>query len=79
MDRAYEGNVTRQLAADLGYWPVAPPRQQRKVKGDYDQDLYRQRDAVERLFGRLKRFRRIFPATTSWILCIWVCLAGVYL
>ena len=60
MDRAYEGNVTRQLAADLGYWPVVPPRRHRKVKWDYDKELYRQRNGVERLFGRLKRFRRIF-------------------
>ena len=60
MARAYEGNVTRQLAADLGYWPVAPPWRQRKVKWGYDKELYRQRNAVERLFGRLKWFRRIF-------------------
>ena len=25
MDRAYEGNETRQLALDLGYIPVVPP------------------------------------------------------
>ena len=60
MARAYAGKVTRQLAADLGYWPVAPPRRHRKVKWDYDKELYRQRNGVERLFGRLKRFRRIF-------------------
>ena len=66
MARAYAGNVTRQLAADLGYWPVAPPPRHRKVKWDYAKELYRQRNAVERLFGLLKRFRRICPATTSW-------------
>ena len=61
MDRAYAGEVTRQLARNLGYWPVAPPRRHRKVMGSYDTALYRQRNAVARLFGRLKqRFRRIF-------------------
>ena len=25
MDRAYEGNETRQLALDLGFAPVVPP------------------------------------------------------
>ena len=25
MDRAYEGNETRQLALDLGFIPVVPP------------------------------------------------------
>ena len=32
MARAYAGAATRQLARDLGYWPVAPPRRHRKVK-----------------------------------------------
>ena len=61
MARAYGGDDTRQLARDLGYWPVAPPRRHRKVKGEEDRKLYRKRNEVERLFGRLKRrFRRIF-------------------
>ena len=32
--RAYEGAATRQLARELGYWPVVLPRRQRKVKGE---------------------------------------------
>ena len=34
MARAYEGAATRQLARDLGCWPVAPPRRHSKVKGE---------------------------------------------
>ena len=60
MARAYAGEATRQLARDPGYWPVAPPRRHRKVKGEYDRELYRRRNEVERFFGRLKRFRRLF-------------------
>ena len=60
MARAYAGEATRQLAREMGYWPVAPPRRHRKVKGEYDAVLYRRRNEVARLFGRLKRFRRIF-------------------
>ena len=60
MDRAYEGDATRQLAQELGYCPVVPPRRSRRVKWDYDKELYRRRNEVERFFGRLKRFRRIF-------------------
>jgi len=26
MDRAYEGDETRQLAIDMGYTPVVPPK-----------------------------------------------------
>ena len=29
MDRAYEGDDTRQLALDLGYVPVVPPKSNR--------------------------------------------------
>ena len=60
MDRAYEGDETRALAAELGYIPVVPPKSNRKNPWDYDKLLYKQRNQVERLFRRLKRFRRIF-------------------
>ena len=60
MDRAYEGDDTRALAAELGYIPVVPPKSNRENPWDYDKQLYRQRNQVERLFRRLKRFRRIF-------------------
>ena len=60
MDRAYEGDETRQLAVDLGYMPVVPPKQNRLAPWDYDQALYTRRNEIERLFRRLKGFRRIF-------------------
>ena len=60
MDRAYEGDETRALATELGYTPVVPPKSNRKDPWDYDKQLYKQRNQVERLFRRLKRFRRIF-------------------
>ena len=60
MDRAYEGDVTRQLALDLGYQPVVPPQQNRLDPWEYDRILYKRRNEVERLFRRLKGFRRIF-------------------
>ena len=60
MDRAYEGNKTRQLALDLGFAPVVPPKKNRLSPWEYDQEMYRQRNEIERLFRRLKGFRRIF-------------------
>jgi transposase len=60
MDRAYEGDETRQVAVDLGYVPVVPPKQNRLAPWDYDQALYKRRNEIERLFRRLKGFRRIF-------------------
>ncbi len=60
MDRAYEGNETRQLALDLGFIPVVPPKSNRVEPWEYDREMYKRRNEVERLFRRLKGFRRVF-------------------
>jgi transposase len=60
MDKAYEGNETRQLALDLGFIPVVPPKSNRLEPWEYDRQMYKRRNEVERLFRRLKGFRRIF-------------------
>jgi transposase len=53
MDRAYEGNETRQLALDLGFIPVVPPLKTRIEPWEYDRATYK-RNEVERLFRSLK-------------------------
>lgn len=60
MDRAYEGNETRRVAVEMGYTPVVPPKRNRVGPWEYDLELYRRRNEVERLFWRLKAFRRVF-------------------
>ena len=60
MDRAYEGDETRQLALDLGFLPVVPPKSNRLTPWEYDRAMYRRRNEIKRLFRRLKGFRRIF-------------------
>ena len=60
MDRAYEGDETRQLVLDLGMIPVVPPKSNRVDPWEYDRALYKKRNEIERLFRRLKGFRRIF-------------------
>ena len=60
MDRAYQDDQTRQLALDFGWIPVVPPKRNRLEPWEYDRVLYRRRNEVERLFRRLKGFRRIF-------------------
>ena len=59
MDRAYEGDRTRRLAVELGYVPVVSHKSNRRQPWTYDTRRYRRRNEIERLFGRLKRFRRI--------------------
>jgi len=60
MDRAYEGAETRQLALDLGFIPVVPAKQNRITAWEYNRVMYKRRNEIERLFRRLKAFRRIF-------------------
>ena len=60
MDKAYEGDATRQFVVDLGLEPVVPRKKNRVSPWDYDRELYKRRNEVERLFRRLKRFRRVF-------------------
>jgi transposase len=60
MDRAYEGNETRQLVLDLGMIPVVPPKSNRLHPWDYDHAVYKKRDEIERLFRRFKGLCRIF-------------------
>jgi transposase len=60
IDKAYEGNETRQLVLDLGMIPVVLPKSNRLDPWEYDRERYKNRNEVERLFRRLKGFRRIF-------------------
>ena len=60
MDRAYESEQTRQLLLSFEIQPVVPPKINRLNPWEYDEELYKKRNEVERLFRRLKGFRRIF-------------------
>jgi transposase len=53
MDRAYEDGETRLLAFEWGYHPVVPPKKNRKHPWEYDKELYKQRNEVERMFRRI--------------------------
>ena len=46
MDRAYEGNETRQLVLDLGMIPEVPPKSNRLHPWDYDHAVYKKRSNV---------------------------------
>ena len=50
MDKAYEGDKTRQLCLDFGHEPVVPPKKNRINPWEYDKELYKQRNVIERLF-----------------------------
>lgn len=60
MDSAYEDNATRALAQQHGFVPVVPPNPRRRQPWPLDKALYRRRNEVERLFRRIKPWRRVF-------------------
>jgi len=60
MDRAYEDDKTRYTAQQLYFTPIVPPKKNRKDPWDYDKELYKLRNEIERLFRLLQGFRRVF-------------------
>lgn len=58
-DKGYDSNALRDWLKRRGTEPVIPPRSNRKMQLRYDKRLYRERNRIERSFGRLKDFRRI--------------------
>ena len=45
---------------DFGWIPLVPPKRTCLEPWEYERVLYRRRNELERLFRRLKGFRRIF-------------------
>ncbi len=58
-DKGYDSTDLREWLTNRGTQPVIPPRKNRKTQYEYDRDLYKQRNAVERFFCRIKDFKRI--------------------
>jgi transposase len=59
-EKAYEGNETRQLVLELEMLTVVPPKRNRLSALEYDKEMYKKRNEVERLLRRLQGSRHIF-------------------
>ena len=58
-DRAYDARSLRDWLAERGAEAVIPPNPTRKHPHSYDANVYKRRNLIERMFCRLKDFRRI--------------------
>ncbi len=58
-DKGYDSDWFRQALENLGIEPCIPSRTGRRNPIQHDQKLYKQRNVIERMFGRLKDWRRI--------------------
>jgi transposase len=58
-DKGYDSNAIRRQVEEHGAMPNIPPKANRKWKNCFSPFLYRNRNAIERMFCRLKDFRRV--------------------
>ena len=58
-DKGYDADAFIDFIQSSGAQAVIPPRKNRRVARAYDEYLYRERNLVERLFQKLKHYRRI--------------------
>lgn len=64
-DKGYSSRKNRQYARRKGIRITIPRRRDEHRHGPFDREIYRQRNRVERLIGRLKQFRRLDLRTVS--------------
>ncbi len=57
-DKGYDSDALVQHIEAIGAKAVIPPRSNRKIQRQYDENLYRKRNQIERCFSKLKQFRR---------------------
>jgi len=58
-DRAYDKEGFVESIRSRGGQVVIPPRSNRKRKRYYSKSIYKMRNRIERMIGRLKNFRRL--------------------
>jgi transposase len=62
-DKGYRAEWIDEYLLDLGITPVIPSKDNEIRSGrrvEFDRELYRRRNIVERLIGWLKEYRRVF-------------------
>ncbi|WP_085998822.1 IS5 family transposase [Novosphingobium sp. Rr 2-17] len=58
-DKGYDADHLCDRIESAGIEVVIPPKRNRKTQRDYDRELYKERNRVERFFAKLKQFRRV--------------------
>jgi transposase len=83
-DKAYDANHWRETLKAKCITPVIPCKINRKIHIPHDKIIYRKRNVIERMFGRIKDWRRVatrydklsrnFLAATyiAALLCYWI-------
>ena len=80
-DKGYDADYVIKAMENMGAVMVIPPKSNRETQRKYDAELYKERSHIERLFNRLKHFRRVatrYDKTASAFLAF-IHIAGILL
>jgi transposase len=58
-DKGYDADYVVDASHAMGAMAVIPPKSNRNILRDYDKELYKERNLIERMFNKLKNFRRV--------------------
>ena len=58
-DKGYDSDRILGFIHSQGAIPVIPPKSNRKAPQEYDREIYKRRNLIERAFNKLKHWRRI--------------------
>jgi transposase len=58
-DKGYDSDALVEAIEARGAEAVIPPKKNRKVQREYDKERYKDRNLVERFFGKIKQYRRV--------------------
>jgi transposase len=59
LDMGYDSDRFRELLRSQNNTPVIPGRKNRKIKIEYDKEIYKLRKRIEQFFGKLKENKRL--------------------
>lgn len=78
-DKGYDADYVVKAAEFMGAEVVIPPRSMRKNPRTIDKDLYKERNRIERMFNKIKHFRRVATRydKTATAYLAFVTIAGI--
>ena len=79
-DKAYESNRILDFIREQGAAAVIPPKGNRRDPWEYDRELYRTRNLIERAFNKLKQWRRLatrYYRKSLYFLSAWYLVAAI--
>mgnify|MGYP003528922988 FL=1 len=82
-DKGYDADYILDAASKMGADVVIPSKSNRKKPRYLDKDLYKERNLIERMFNKIKHFRRVatrydktaaayLAFVTSAGICLWL-------